>query len=331
MTSRNLQHRRNHHLLLISRVLNLRENASPLTLIIDSVEQSAKGLIRGFIQRAKAAKIAVTYVSFETEQRPAGLDSFVDAQGRSTTELQRDITSKCSGLRSLIVIDSLQPLAATCAHTLPAFLSSLLRPSVSLVSIYHSDVPLDNISTTAYAPHPITLLEYLSTTVLKLHSLHQMIAKKEARNRSRVEPLFGSEEGVEGVVVGNGANDRRGTVVEMEYRRKSGRAVQEWFFLPRSTVVESDVRKAAKEHIVLLDDHPLYGANDVLSVREHADVDDTMEGTFNLELTAKQKRDREGVVLPYFDAQKEGPLGEGGRILYNMGEEDDFDEEEDEI
>jgi elongator complex protein 5 len=40
-------------------------------------------------------------------------------------------------------------------------------------------------------------------------------------------------------------------------------------------------------------------------------------------------RDREGVVLPYFDAQKGG--GEGGRILYDMGEEDDFDEEEDEI
>jgi len=35
------------------------------------------------------------------------------------------------------------------------------------------------------------------------------------------------------------------------------------------------------------------------------------------------------VVLPYFDAQKGG--GEGGRILYDMGEEDDFDEDEDEI
>ena len=38
------------------------------------------------------------------------------------------------------------------------------------------------------------------------------------------------------------------------------------------------------------------------------------------------------MVLPYFDAQKggDGP-GEGGRILYDMGSEDDFDEEEDEI
>jgi elongator complex protein 5 len=56
-----------------------------------------------------------------------------------------------------------------------------------------------------------------------------------------------------------------------------------------------------------------------------------VESTFNLGLTEKQKAAREGVVLPYFDAQKGEGAGEGGRILYDMGEEDDFDEEEDEI
>ncbi len=59
-----------------------------------------------------------------------------------------------------------------------------------------------------------------------------------------------------------------------------------------------------------------------------------METTFSLGLTEKQRRDREGVVLPYFDAQTDagGGGGEGGgRILYEMGREDDFDDEEDEI
>lgn len=56
-----------------------------------------------------------------------------------------------------------------------------------------------------------------------------------------------------------------------------------------------------------------------------------MDTTFNLGLTDKQRSDREGVVLPYFDAQREEGMGEGGRILYDMGEEDDFDEEEDEV
>ena len=59
-----------------------------------------------------------------------------------------------------------------------------------------------------------------------------------------------------------------------------------------------------------------------------------MGATFELGLSAKQRRDREGVVLPYYDAQqREGGAagGEGGRILYEMGVEDDFDEEEDEV
>lgn len=58
--------------------------------------------------------------------------------------------------------------------------------------------------------------------------------------------------------------------------------------------------------------------------------DQATEGpTFELGLSERQRQDREGVVLPYFDAQKGG--GDGGRILYDMGSEDDFDEEEDEI
>ena len=48
-------------------------------------------------------------------------------------------------------------------------------------------------------------------------------------------------------------------------------------------------------------------------------------------LSEKERRDREGVRLPYLDAQNEGGIGEGGRILYDMGVEDVFDDEEDEI
>lgn len=55
------------------------------------------------------------------------------------------------------------------------------------------------------------------------------------------------------------------------------------------------------------------------------------DSTFSMGLTEKQRRDREGIVLPYFDAQEDVGGGEGGRILYEMGREDDFDDEEDEI
>ncbi|KLU92838.1 hypothetical protein MAPG_11800 [Magnaporthiopsis poae ATCC 64411] len=113
----------------------------------------------------------------------------------------------------------------------------------------------------------------------------------------------------------------------MEMRRRSGRAVSERFVL-------------ATSGLVLLSDHPLFAAPSVPVAEEEertasgngdARVDGEMETTFNLGLTEKQRRDREGVVLPYFDAQTDIGGGEGGRILYEMGREDDFDDEEDEI
>lgn len=136
----------------------------------------------------------------------------------------------------------------------------------------------------------------------------------------------------------------------MEHRRKSGRTVSEKFYIPRSvsaspTTVSSHINVgsgsvgSAKSSSspsttpILLDDHPLYrrpvattdsGAEDLSK-----DDDELVSSTFDLTLTPKQRDDRAGVVLPYFDAQR--GEGVGGRILYDMGAEDDFDDEEDEI
>ncbi|KAI4127763.1 MAG: hypothetical protein LQ347_004465 [Umbilicaria vellea] len=92
--------------------------------------------------------------------------------------------------------------------------------------------------------------------------------------------------------------------------------------------VEGVIKDSAKEKIILLEDHPLYRQQ--LADKDMRDDPESLDATFDLGLTEKQRRDREGVVLPYFDAQKDGG-GVGGRILYDMGVEDDFDEEEDEI
>lgn len=135
---------------------------------------------------------------------------------------------------------------------------------------------------------------------------------------------------------GLGSNDLRGVVLEMEHRRKSGREVKEWFFLPslterrkaESTKESKNTGFASKEVVILLDDHPLYRRD---LGGDGGTVSEEIDTTFDLSLTEKQRRDREGVVLPYFDAQRGDGPGEGGRILYEMGEEDDFDEEEDEI
>lgn len=155
------------------------------------------------------------------------------------------------------------------------------------------------------------------------------------------EPVFGLEEGREGVLVGlkdRSFDAKADLVVEMEIRRKSGRGVVESFVLSRPASSGTDT-KSNLGTIQLLDDYPLYSALPQLGhgMRDGKAVEEEdVETTFNLGLTEKQKRDRDGVVLPYFDAQKEGGSagpGDGGRILYEMGDEDreDFDDEEDEI
>lgn len=115
-------------------------------------------------------------------------------------------------------------------------------------------------------------------------------------------------------------------VLEIEHRRKSGRVVGGggMIYIPSPESTEKPI---------ILEEHPLFRAlRQEGGAREQTGAEEgEIGGTFELGLTEKQRKEREGIVLPYFDAQKgEGP-GEGGRILYDMGVEDDFDEEEDEI
>jgi len=193
---------------------------------------------------------------------------------------------------------------------------------------------------TPYSPHPLTLLRYLATSILTVHNLHHILAQKAARERSVAQPVFGLKQGIEGALISREANGENGFVLEMEYRRKSGRGVREWYFVPRPSTAQphnaqsSRVQGAAlakgRETVILLEDHPQFRRPEQSSKTEGAEGEGGMDVTFKLGLTERQRLDREGVVLPYFDAQK-GDGGEGGRILYDMGSEDDFDEEEDEI
>lgn len=46
-------HKRSHSLLLLQKLLNLRDNASPLTLVLDTLEQGATPVLQEFTTRAK--------------------------------------------------------------------------------------------------------------------------------------------------------------------------------------------------------------------------------------------------------------------------------------
>jgi len=161
-------------------------------------------------------------------------------------------------------LDALNPLATTSAQNLPALLSSLIGPTTSLLATYHTDVPIPFASgaSNPYVPEPLKLLKYLATTILSTHSLHHVLAAKTARERSRVAPEFGLQEGLEGVVQGLGSNGADGMVVEMEHRRRSGRGVGEWYFLPSTKgVASTSASGKSREGVMLLEDHPAYASS----------------------------------------------------------------------
>ena len=241
----------------------------------------------------------------------------------------------------LILIDSLTFLAslsmqASSPLNLTSYISSMLLPpqgtavQVSLVAVYHTDVPIST-STAPYAPTPLSTLSYLATTIITVHSLSILVAEKAARDQSLPAPVFGLAQEVEGIVIGLKPTSKikpgeKGIVLELEHRRKSGRGVLEWYFLPSAP--SRVTPQTFRETVILLDDHPLFRVEHELPQDPDTGLADM---TFSLGLTDRQREEREGVVLPYMDAQRSGAPNEGGRILYDMGAEDDFDDEEDEI
>ncbi|KAF3036655.1 hypothetical protein E8E12_001658 [Didymella heteroderae] len=327
-----------HSLQLISRVLNIRTNASPFTLILDDLNQRAMPLVGELVRRGLSRNLNVIVVSFEATRFHPAVRS-VPAYGDETGEqILRNIRKALGEAKeSLVVIDSLYEILSIKNVDMGALFNLVAGEFAStLIGVYHQDTIPDQDAHKAYAPQPLDLFKYMATTVITCKSFAHVLAAKAARERSLPEPTHGILQGAEGIVQCLDANDHRGIVLEAEFRRKSGRPESETYFLraARRSDYNTPLQGMAfgtlrQEFVVLLDQVPAYSSNEVTGLVNAAANE--IESTFNLGLTDKQKQAREGVVLPYFDAQKGEGAGEGGRILYDMGEEDDFDEEEDEI
>lgn len=210
--------------------------------------------------------------------------------------------------------------------------------------------------TNPYVPSPLTLLTHLSTTLLTPTSLPHAFAAHKAKQQSLAAPAHGLDEGIDGVLIGLGANGGahplegappglgRGVVIEVEHRRRSGRGVREYVFLATDDQEGRPAGRSSENNklptprpFILLDDHPCFQVrHDEVSARASAEgTPEAAAQTFSLGLTDRQRADRAAVILPYYDAQREGAEGvaSGGRILYQMGVEDagDYDSEEDEL
>ncbi|RVD88181.1 uncharacterized protein DFL_002376 [Arthrobotrys flagrans] len=329
--ARTVQYRRTHNLLLGTRLLSQRGTPSPFTLILDSLEQSSTPLVEEYITRAKLLRVNIIYISFTTLRPPKDVNKTIKARGKSLDTLQRELiaatTPAARGqpdptkVQNMVIIDSTNHLVSISSEegaktntSLSFFLSSILAPSVTIIATYHTDIPRISSSTTnAYSPDPLDLLKYLCTTLITVYSPSHIFAQKRALDKSLPLPNFGLDEGIEGSLASLGSNTgwcetcgihekSRGLIYELEHRRMSGRAMSEWFFL-----LCHAPSKKSKERLILLEDHPAYNPTivEVPSGNGSGGAVEDSDLTFSLGLTAKQKSDREGVVLPYFDAQSE--------------------------
>ena len=337
MAPLNLWQHQRHHVHLMSRVLNIRTNASPFTLILDDLNQRALPLVGELVRRGLSRNVNVVVVSFETTRFPGGVRHIPAHAASNGDQLLQYLTKAMEDAKeSLVIVDSLHDMLSIEGIDMSALFNLVAGKFVStLVGVYHQDLLPAQDAQNPYAPQPLDLLKYLATSVMTCKSFAHVLAAKAAKERSLPEPTYGLLQGAEGIVECLDANDHRGIVLEAEFRRKSGRPESETYFLRSAR--PSDYNEPIpgmfygtlkQEFVVLLEQVPAYGNSAVFTLVNAAA--DEIESTFNLGLTDKQKQAREGVVLPYFDAQK-GEGGEGGRILYDMGAEDDFDEEEDEI
>ncbi|KAH8712189.1 Elongator complex protein 5 [Phaeosphaeriaceae sp. PMI808] len=333
----NLAQHQSHHIHLMTRILNIRTNGSPFTLILDDLNQRAGPFLTELIRRGISRGINVIVVAFEATRFHPSIHGITAHGASSGKQILQDIQHEMDQAKeSIVIVDSLYDLLNVNGMGMTSLFNLVVaRGSSTLVGVYHQDILPSQDAQNAYSPQPLELVKYMATSVMTCKSFAHMLAAKVARERSFPEPNHGLLQEAEGVVQDMDANDPRGVVLEAEFRRKSGRPESEVFFL--RTPRPSDYNKPAagmpigtlkQEFIVLLSQVPAYAGHEIIGINQ--DATNMIQSTFNLELTDKQKQAREGVVLPYFDAQK-GEGGEGGRILYDMGVEDDFDEEEDEI
>lgn len=108
-------HRRSHSLLLFQKLLNLRDSASPLTLVLDMLEQSGRPVIDEFITRAKVtiplslpfphvmhahslttvqiSHAKIIFISFATIKKPSHADIFIKARAKPLQRLRSEIVS----------------------------------------------------------------------------------------------------------------------------------------------------------------------------------------------------------------------------------------------
>ncbi|BFZ61774.1 hypothetical protein YB2330_002850 [Saitoella coloradoensis] len=307
---------------LLTRLLTFKQaNASPLISFLPTLSQSLVPVTRSFVKRALLQDLRVLYVTSESNTKHVrniyGAETEVIETLRtspdgssynrlSVTQTLGEIRSRITSAnwtpgKYILVIDSLRYIDA---DNVAAFVGALasLRPLSVLVTCSTSVPEVDG----TYSPGKETLLRYLSTTIISPFE-EKTFGAVSLDDEKPMWPLQLS------------AQRQKDLLLTVEHRRKSGRAVLEECVF---NIVSSTVRLYTPP------------APSLPPPKEEPSVDDVMAGltTFNLGMTERERKQKEGVVLPHFSAQDLGgekdEKGDEGSIWYEPGSEDDYDPED---
>lgn len=329
--------------LLLSRILGFRD-LSPLIILKDSAFQSSHPVLQLFESSARTAKLKVIRIGWQSTSdvctltagpgipQPRRIDQIIDDIRRLADGPQRTLliipdlndfllfssSSSSTSSSSAAASTSSSSNAPSNAGHLSAFLSSILsiRPGLmSVVCAYHTDIPTLNYP--SHLPSPLTLLDYLGTTVIEVESMPHVLARRDAERKSRTSTVILDLEGRD-IVLPLGSNASE-VYLCIDHRRKSGRGV-----------VESCCYDARSGTLVDVARVPGYsapvstpsagvgagaGANTGVGARSSTnptqvngssttgDVLDESGLSFKISLSDSQKAVRDGLVLPHFKAQ----------------------------
>lgn len=287
--------------ILLRRVFNLTES-SPLVLVVDSATQNGSFTVNEFVHQFKSNSkdSNIVYLSFETINRPAYASQFIDATVLPFTKITQTVSSFLPGLKqpagsgkSLCIIDSLNYIPR---EQLTQFFANIASPHVTVLGVYHEDVPeLNTTKLNNHFPSAIKLLKFMSSSILH-------VSPKLAIGRTEEEIL----ENLGNFTIPKGLNNPE-YLLTLTYRRKSGRSLTYNYRINSTThqytFIESTVPTANNE------------------------TPEALQGltTFNLSTSDKQKKEKENVNLPFLDAQS---FNRGGAIVYEFEKDDDYDEED---
>lgn len=268
------------NLVLLNRLLALKES-SPFLLVLDSLAQLGHYLVDEFAHKAPGP---IIYVSYETASQPPYATVFIDGLKDNVVALIKAAITDAP--RTLVIVDSLNYIGV---DHLTTFVPSIILPKVSVVGVFHTDVPQRH---TAGSPLALSVLSFIASSIFEVDPLHEV---DEATHTRLGQLQFAV-----------GLNEPRFRL-RLTNRRKSGRSLT-YDFVVDTTTHEYEILKKEVEP---------------------TDDDELLKDltTFNLTTNSKQRLAREQVELPFMEAQQALGLA-GGAIVYEFEKDDDYDEED---